>query len=436
MTNDPESRRLELQTRIDLTKTKEERNRLGQFATPDRLAMDILQYARSVLPPDHDVRFLDPAIGTGVFYSALLRSFSKTCVIGALGYEIDPLYADVAIELWKGKGLDVRIEDFARANFPQEAKANLLICNPPYVRHHHLDKERKRALKATAQAITGLNPGGLTGLYCYFMLIAHKWMSRNGLAGWLIPSEFMYVNYGRTIREYLTTQVTLLRVHRYDPNEVQFKDALVSSTVIWFKKAKPPQNHRVEFTDGGTLGQPASSTYYPLSRLIGAAKWSKSVLNSSPSGIVHNQPRLSDLFKIKRGLATGANNFFILTPEQIAQHRIPAQFLSPILPGPRYLTTDEIESDGNGNPLLDHKLFLLSCSLQEDVVKSEYPALWEYFQTGVEAGISQRYLCKTRSPWYSQETRPPTSILCTYMGRRGHNNRPFRFILNHSNATA
>jgi hypothetical protein len=70
-------------------------------------------------------------------------------------------------------------------------------------------------------------------------------------------------------------------------------------------------------------------------------------------------------------------------------------------------------------------------------VKGKYPLLWEYLEMGVRQGISDRYLCKHRSPWYSQEKRPPSPFLCTYMGRQDTGRgRPFRFILNHSRATA
>ena len=118
-------------------------------------------------------------------------------------------------------------------------------------------------------------------------------------------------------------------------------------------------------------------------------------------------------------------------------YQLPAQFLIPILPSPRYLPNDEIKADSIGNPVLNNKLCLLSCNLLEDKLKIRYPSLWKYLQTGIEAGIHERYLCKNRSPWYSQEERPASMFLCTYMGRQGNGNRrPFRFILNHSKATA
>ncbi len=146
-------------------------------------------------------------------------------------------------------------------------------------------------------------------------------------------------------------------------------------------------------------------------------------------------PHLSDLFTIKRGLVTGANDYFMLSPEQVATYQLPQEFLTPILPSPRFLKEDEILADQAGNPIVKQKLFLLNCHLPEEEMK-QYPALWKYLQKGKEAGIDKGYICTHRSPWYAQEERPPSLLLCTYMGRKGQKkNNPFRFILNHSRAT-
>ena len=63
--------------------------------------------------------------------------------------------------------------------------------------------------------------------------------------------------------------------------------------------------------------------------------------------------------------------------------------------------------------------------------------MWRYYQWGVATGVNQRYLCKHRAPWYAQEDPPAAALVCTYMGRQNTaRGRPFRFILNHSRATA
>src|SRR3989304_2871638 len=128
-----ESNRLALQSQLDLAKTQTERNKLGQFATPTLLATEILEYARSVLPPHTRIRFLDPAFGTGSFYSALLKCFSARRVAEAVGYEIDPHYAQAATRFWQDTPLTLRSIDFTRAVPPEPNadKFNLLTCNPP-----------------------------------------------------------------------------------------------------------------------------------------------------------------------------------------------------------------------------------------------------------------------------------------------------------------
>lgn len=434
-----ESKRLDLQQRLDSVKTQTERNMLGQFGTPTTLAQDILEYAKTLLLPDLEIRFLDPAFGTGSFYSALLQVFPPTRVSEQIGYEIDPHYGYESAKLWRDTPLNLYVADFTRETPPDcEAKrANLIICNPPYVRHHHLTSEEKLRLQRVVEHTISIRLNGLAGFYCYFLCISHAWMAENGVAGWLIPSEFMDVNYGREIKKYLLDRVTLLRIHRFDPNEVQFGDALVSSAVVWFRKARPSANHSVEFTYGGTLAKPKMTGLISAEVLRNTLKWTKFPQASKDVESCYNRLRLSDLFTIKRGIATGANSFFVLTPEQISKYELPAEFFTPILPSPRYLTTDEIRADPHGNPLLDRKLFLLTCNLPENEVQAKYPSLWRYLQIGVETGISERYLCQHRSPWYAQEHRAPTIFLCTYMGRLDtRSGKPFRFMLNHSRAIA
>lgn len=228
-----EAKRLVLQEVLDGQLDAVARNRMGQFATPTELAVDIQRYAKTNLGNDERVRFIDPAIGTGSFYSALLDVFPRTRIGAAVGYEIDPHYGNPARTLWGETGLDIRLEDFTQARAPSRAERfNLLICNPPYVRHHHIVAGEKQRLKMRTRNACGVEISGLAGLYCYFLCLSHTWMADNGLAGWLIPSEFMDVNYGASVKRYLLDQVTLLHIHRFDPNDVQFGDALVSSAVV------------------------------------------------------------------------------------------------------------------------------------------------------------------------------------------------------------
>ncbi len=408
-----EASRLKVQRHLDSSKSQAERNKLGQFATPGALATEILEYARQTLP--------------------------RSRIESAMGFEIDERVSESAAELWGDELLQLRHADFTKQSAPKSEKhqANLLICNPPYVRHHHLINGDKTRLNVAVRQSLGINLSGLSGLYCYFMCIAHSWMAEDSLAAWLIPSEFMDVNYGRAIKDYLLNQVTLLRIHRFDPSDVQFDDALVSSAVVWFKKSKPDSQHQVEFTFGGSLLKPSMSANVSAQVLRQAGKWTQFPQNTTHQGQAQDGIKLSDLFIIKRGIATGANKFFILSPERIAELKLPKQFLIPILPSPRHLSSDEVLADQHGDPKVDRKQYLLSCKLPESEVKAKYPSLWEYLESGKSEGVDEKYLSQHRSPWYSQEERQPPLFLCTYINRKSKTNgETFRFILNHSKAIA
>ena len=433
---DLERRRLALQEALDTGKSQAERNRMGQFATPTELAADILHYAARHLREGGKIRFFDPAIGTGSFYSALLDVFPRDRVDAATGYEIDPYYGAPGASLWAAIGLDIRLEDFTQADPPPDAKKfDLLVCNPPYVRHHHIVNAEKRRLALRTFTACGVKMSGLAGLYCYFLGLSHAWMAAGGLACWLIPSEFMDVNYGVPVKRYLLDKVTLLHIHRFDPNEAQFADALVSSAVVWFRKEAPRPGHKVRFTFGGALQRPKLERLVPVEMLRPDPKWTRYPMQEAFERT--NTPVLGDYFSIKRGLATGDNRYFILPAEEIERRRLPFETFRPILPSPRYVPEDEIAADENGHPLLDRRLFLLDCRLEEEQIRRKYPTLWTYLEEGKAQGIAERYLCRHRKPWYAQEDRPPAPFVCTYLGRSDtKRGRPFRFILNHSQATA
>ncbi len=434
-----EKARQELTEQLRATKDQALRNKLGQFATPAGLASDIVRHALSLLKQGGEIRFLEPGFGTGSFYSALLRSVPPSRIETATGYEIDTHYVEQSTRLWEGTGLRLYRADFTRVEPPQtEAdRYNLVVCNPPYIRHHHLNSSQKQELQALVSQRLRFQMNGLGGLYTYFMVLSQAWMSKGGIGAWLVPSEFMDVNYGRKVKEFLVSRVTLNRIHRFDPNEVQFEDALVSSVVVFFTNALPSDDHQVEFSFGGALDKPRVSALVGLDQLQKTPKWTHLPRPAAEDDREDGTGTLADLFTIKRGLATGCNSFFVLSPEQVQRHGLPSQFLRPILPSPRDVADNEILADADGEPLIQKRCYLLDCDLPEERIRAEHESLWRYLEHGMEEGIHERYLCRHREPWYSQENRPPAAFLCTYMGRpTARSESPFRFILNHSQATA
>ena len=172
------------------------------------------------------MRFTDPAIGTGSFHPAFPKVFPDKRIDVSAGCEIGSRHGVPAARLRSGTELDMRLRDFTQAEAPKGAgKFNLVICNPPYVRHHHIAAGEKQRLQRRAKESCGAEINGLAGLYCYCPGLSHAWISEGGLAGWLIPSEFMDVNDGASVKHWLLDTVRLPHIHRSDPKNVRSANA-------------------------------------------------------------------------------------------------------------------------------------------------------------------------------------------------------------------
>lgn len=416
--------RVELQTRLDSEKTIEERRVLGQFSTPTRLAKEIVEYAVSLCPDK--IKFMDPAFGTGSFYSSLV-SVAGEHIEWASGFEIDKHYYAPTSELWSHNNLRLINSDFLLEDPDQQC--NLLICNPPYTRHHLIPSEYKVVLHNKILNEMSLETSGLSGMYCYYMLSCHKWLEPGALSAWLIPSEFMDVVYGKAIKDYLLNKVTLLRIHRYDPEDVQFDDALVSSAVVWLRNEVPKEDVDVIFSYGGTHQNPNIIRKVSRGMLENEGKWTRFPIKEERdrSEVIP----LATYFSVKRGIATGDNDYFIMERAKAEELGIPDCYLVPILPSPRKMKEDIILSNEDGYPSNIIQLVLLNCRDDENNILEYSEETYRYLKKG-EGEVASRYLCRKRKMWYLQEQRVAAPIICSYMGRGKGN--PFRFILNKSDA--
>lgn len=338
------SERDRLQELLDSRKSLKERNEMGQFATPYPLACSIMRKAKSFIEKDA-VSFIEPSIGLGAFYAAFRSVFGNDAGY-ALGFELDTLYYEQAKRLWADEDIELRNADFLRQT-SEGKRFDMLVANPPYVRHHHIDPAVKRELQEKVLQRTGIKISGLAGLYCYFFILSEEWLTEGGLSCWLIPSEFLDVNYGVAIKQYLLECVDLLCVHKFKAEDVQFDDALVSSSVVFFRKRKP-SDRDVVFSCGQDVNEPSKSIRIGRDDLDASDKWSN-VFIEGTLRCNDDECRIGDFFTVKRGIATGDNDFFVVDKDIIERYHIPKIFLKPILPSPRYLKDNIVVSGKDGS---------------------------------------------------------------------------------------
>jgi hypothetical protein len=441
----------------DLTRHRmmaSERNHLrkrGAFMTPPEVAYDIVKGASKLIGA-RDVAYGDPSSGGGIFLAALLRQIGPQRIKSATLVDSDRSSAAMAADRWAHLGSVAAVDDFVSrmieslssderdvpAHHWTTKRPDLIITNPPYVRSQSIDDERAQLWRRTLDQRFGMRLTARNDLYAYFVLAAHEWLRDEGVAVWLLPNEFMFTNYGKGLRDYLTQDVTLLKVHTYDGPSV-FANARVSSCAVFYVKRPATEASIVEFSAGGSIDTPIVTRGVPIKALASASKWHTVadegvVLSPQSNYSKGGLARIGDFFRVRRGIATGANALFVVSDSHAKSFGAGAsQWLKPVLPRARELVGPVVETDEAGTPLLPKVRWLIDSDAELSEIERESPALAEYLrQISLEA--SGRTLVARRNPFYRQEKNRPARIFFSYMSRDVAPAR--RFYLNRSNAVA
>ena len=111
--------------------------------------------------------------------------------------------------------------------------------------------------------------------------------------------------------------------------------------------------------------------------------------------------RVGDIAQIRRGIISGANQFFILDAETISAWQIEPEFLHPIVNDRS--VTESLLLRPEQSP---HQLFL--CQKEKEALRGT--AALAYIESGESQKLHQRPSVRTRRRWYDVGKRPPPSL--------------------------
>ena len=402
----------------------------GQFWTPDWVAEAMVGYVLQGNPG----HVFDPAVGAGAFLRATKVVAKELGQHPAfLGTEIDPS----AFQQAHQHGLTmvdldgVEIRDFMAD--PPQREFSAIVANPPYVRHHRLLKGAKKLLRIFAARTIGHPLDGRAGLHVYFLLQALQLLSRDGCLAFIMPADTCEGVFAPTLWRWITSRYALEAVVAFTPDASPFP-GVDTNALVFFIKNTTPQAHCwwARCTQAGTVALKAwILSGFPETHGGALSVCRRTVseglmtgLSRAPTTRGPGGPRLGDFATVVRGVATGANEFFLLTLEQASTLGIPNAFLLPAIARTRDTGGEEITSvtlqalRRSGRPTV---LLTLDGRPLE-----QFPgAVRAYLRHGEAEGLPQHALLATRRPWYKMERRVVPPILFSYLGRRNS-----RFILN------
>lgn len=366
----------------------------------------------------------DPAAGRGAFLDALLKLNKPQ--IKYFGIDVDPtLLAD---DVYQNTISKVEFRDFIKN--PPSGKFKAIVANPPYIRHHRLDQETKIFLRQLCAQITGFTIDGRAGYHVYFLLQALNLLETDGRLAFIMPADTCEGISARKIWNWITERYCLEAVITFakdstpfpnvDTNAIVFliKNSQPKDSLLWVKANRAYSPDLLNFVSSG-LKQKFETVEIFHRQLKEAVETGLSRPQSNSNR--HNF-YLSDFAVVVRGIATGANDFFFLTAQQVKEFGIPNVFLKRAVGRTKDITGESF-TFADLKKLEDKNRPTYLLAINE---KSELPeAIANYLKVGEDLGLPNRPLIKQRKPWYKMEKREIPPLLFAYLGRRNT-----RFIKN------
>lgn len=410
-----------------VTKRKEMQMK-GQVWTPNWVAQAMVAY---VLQSGSDTLF-DPAVGTGAFLKAARNlGFQGQFT----GYEIDPTVLQEA----KKQGLDeadldqIRVDDFL--NHPLYELQSAIVANPPYIRHHRIERRLKKQLNAWTTKQVGRPIDARAGLHVYFLVRLLTVLKPGGRLAIIVPSDVCEGVFAKSLWDWIGDHYRLEVAITFSPQANPFAGVDTNPIILLFRNLPPKENfYWIRCNETGEnlrkwVESEQKNSYPDLDVNIRNLREAlRTGLSRATNEIGEHVIPLGDFAKVMRGIATGANEFFLLTDGQVETLGIPPEFLRLAIARVRDVQGDVLDEDTFAEIRRTQRpvwLLTLDGRAQEEFPKT----IQNYIQYGVQLGLPRRPLIATRRPWYRMETRLVPPILFAYLGRRNQ-----RFLLNHAQA--
>lgn len=435
---------------------QEERRKLGQFWTPYDISEFMVQWSAR----NEKCLFFDPALGSGIFMLSALSTLKKygidaeNAINNLYGIDISPICVlmsttNILLRVKRAKP-NFLIGDFlklTKLNMPFNVAFDSIVCNPPYSRHHELDPEYKRNVAIKIEEMTGIKLSKLCSSFVYFFINAAQFLKPEGRMAFIIPYEAFEAFYSASLKKFIIEKLALKALILFDENGFAFPGVETAASVILVEGAEgdrsdvkfikvtkwPGVQRLLEVVENKNLKGAFEWGHVNIvhySRVGVNEKWT--IYANSEAPVIHSSlvVPLRELALVMRGIATGANEFFTLTDDEVRKWEIEHEFLKPVISRTRdvqkyILTREDLENLGK----MGKKRWLFYCNLNQEAL--ENTNAFEYIKYGERVGYPERSLIKLRKRWYELERREAPKIIFTYLTRGNA-----RFIYNAADALA
>jgi len=276
----------------------------------------------------------------------------------------------------------------------QEGGFDVVIGNPPYVRHHKI-KDVKPYLKDNYKVYTGL-----ADLYVYFFEKGINVLKDGGMFSFISSDKFLKVTYGENLRKFIL-KYNFRGYYNFTGKGI-FVDASVDPCVTIIKK-EPSKNEDILI-----VNDEYEMNLFKLDETpwILENQETMSILNN----INRNKIQLGDIedLKIYMGIFTGLNKVFIIN-EQLKNELLKkdpnsSDLIKPIITG----------KDIKKWKIHDRHEFLILSNFSDINDLKRYIAIYEYLNSFKQPLKNRGQVKRGDHPWWTLSNNPSEAFLSEF----------------------
>lgn len=372
----------------------------GSYYTPQKTVHFIYNYLQQQHKPIRSI--LEPSAGDGRF----IRFFSKSTFVDSIvGVELYREKVQAINEQISSPKVTMVASDFLEYATTCKTQFDLVVGNPPYINIKNMDKDFLEAARSLCQSLD-LPASLIQNAWVAFVIAATQLLSKTGTVFFVLPTEFLQVQYAEKLRGFLEEKFNTIHILSFE--ERMFPEIEQEACLVYLANESQGLPY-ISYRQYAKLDSKAPILESRIERNKPLKKWSNAVLSDEEidllSGIANQYATIARLADSAPGIVTGANNKFILTKEEVNQYEC-TQFVKPIISkgvmaknkfevNPDLIS--ELASKGKKVYLLD----LASTKPEElpGALKNYLSIVATTERNGVE--IQKSYKCSKRKPWYA-----------------------------------
>lgn len=372
----------------------------GSYYTPFRT----VQFMKEYLVREHKIyrSVLEPSAGDGRFVDEFEKeeNIESFTVVELIEEKIRKL---------KNKGypeyVKIVADDFLSFSEKTNEKYQLIIGNPPYINIKNMDDGSKEKAKGICEKYR--LPGSLMqNMWVAFVLASVSCLECDGTIFFVLPMEFLQVQYAEKIRLFLEEHFDTIHILAF--KERMFPEIEQESCLVYLTNGFEKQPY-INFKMYAGLDSDVPYYCSKIERNKPLKKWTNAILSDADIDLLNlidsKYKKVSEVCDASPGIVTGANNEFILTKEQVEQLEC-QEFILPTIPksnilnGQFIVTQDIVQKIGEKGK----RIYLLNLLNVDENLFSE--PLRKYLITigekenASEIKLKNRYKCRNRKPWY------------------------------------